>query len=59
MRAVNWLIWAPLIVLGTLLVLSGLAVLLGRVAGAYMQAANGFTWKSLNQTDGISHPSGQ
>ena len=31
--AVNWLIWTPLIVLGTLLVLFGLAVLLGRVAG--------------------------
>ena len=29
----NWLIWTPLIVLGTLLVLFGLAVLLGRVAG--------------------------
>ena len=33
MRAVNWLIWTPLIVLGTLLVLFGLALLLGRVAG--------------------------
>jgi hypothetical protein len=30
---VNWLIWTPLIVLGTLLVLFGLTVLLGRVAG--------------------------
>jgi hypothetical protein len=30
---VNWLILAPLIVLGTLLVLLGLMVLLGRVAG--------------------------
>jgi hypothetical protein len=30
---VTWLIWTPLIVLGTLLVLFGLAVLLGRVAG--------------------------
>ena len=29
----NWLIWTPLIVLGSLLVLFGLAVLLGRVAG--------------------------
>ena len=29
----NWLIWAPLIVLGTLLVLLGLTLLLGRVAG--------------------------
>jgi hypothetical protein len=31
--AVNWLIWIPLIVLGTLLVLFGLTALLGRVAG--------------------------
>ena len=31
--AVNWLIWTPIIVLGTLLVLLGLTVLLGRVAG--------------------------
>jgi len=30
---VNWLIWTPLIVLGTLLVLFGLLLLLGRVAG--------------------------
>jgi hypothetical protein len=30
---VNWLIWTPLIVLGTLLVLLGLTLLLGRVAG--------------------------
>jgi len=30
---VNWLIWTPLIVLGTLLVLFGLTALLGRVAG--------------------------
>jgi hypothetical protein len=30
---VNWLIWTPVIVLGTLLVLFGLAVLLGRIAG--------------------------
>ena len=29
----NWLIWAPIIVLGTLLLLLGLLVLLGRVAG--------------------------
>ena len=29
----NWLIWTPFIVLGTLLLLFGLAVLLGRVAG--------------------------
>ena len=29
----NWLIWTPLIILGTLLVLFGLALLLGRVAG--------------------------
>ena len=29
----NWLIWTPLIVLGTLLVLFGLTALLGRVAG--------------------------
>ena len=29
----NWLIWTPVIVLGTLLVLFGLIVLLGRVAG--------------------------
>ena len=29
----NWLIWTPLIVLGTLLVLLGLTALLGRVAG--------------------------
>ena len=29
----NWLIWTPLIVLGTLLVLLGLTLLLGRVAG--------------------------
>ena len=29
----NWLIWAPLIVLGTLLVLFGLMAVLGRVAG--------------------------
>jgi hypothetical protein len=35
----NWLIWTPLIVLGTLLVLFGLAVLLGRVAGGrYLRA---------------------
>ena len=31
--AVNWLIWTPLFVLGTLLVLFGLTALLGRVAG--------------------------
>lgn len=30
---VNWLIWTPLIVLGVLLVLFGLMVLLGRIAG--------------------------
>jgi hypothetical protein len=30
---VNWLIWTPLIVLGTLLLLLGLTLLLGRVAG--------------------------
>jgi hypothetical protein len=30
---VNWLIWTPLIVLGTLLVLLGLTALLSRVAG--------------------------
>jgi hypothetical protein len=30
---VNWLIWTPLLVVGTLLVLFGLVVLLGRVAG--------------------------
>jgi hypothetical protein len=30
---VNWLIWTPVIVLGTLLVLMGLLVLLGRIAG--------------------------
>ena len=29
----NWLIWTPIIVLGTLLVLFGVMVLLGRVAG--------------------------
>ena len=29
----NWLIWTPLIVLGTLLVLFGLVAVLGRVAG--------------------------
>ena len=29
----NWLIWTPIIVLGTLLLLFGLMVLLGRVAG--------------------------
>lgn len=29
----NWLIWTPLIVLGTLLVLFGLLAVLGRVAG--------------------------
>ncbi len=29
----NWFIWTPLIVLGTLLVLFGLLLLLGRVAG--------------------------
>jgi hypothetical protein len=29
----SWLIWAPLIVLGALLVLLGLTVLLGRIAG--------------------------
>ena len=29
----NWLIWTPLIVLGTLLLLFGLLLLLGRVAG--------------------------
>ena len=29
----NWLIWTPLIVLGVLLVLFGLMVLLGRIAG--------------------------
>jgi hypothetical protein len=31
--AVNWLIWTPLIILGTLLVLFGLTALLSRVAG--------------------------
>jgi hypothetical protein len=31
--AVNWLIWTPVIVLGTLLLLLGLTALLGRVAG--------------------------
>jgi hypothetical protein len=30
---VNWLIWTPVIVLGTLLLLLGLTALLGRVAG--------------------------
>jgi len=30
---VNWLIWTPIIVLGTLLLLLGLTLLLGRVAG--------------------------
>jgi len=30
---VNWLIWTPLIVLGVLLVLFGLTLLLGRIAG--------------------------
>jgi len=30
---VNWLIWTPIIVLGTLLVLFGLILLLGRVRG--------------------------
>jgi hypothetical protein len=36
--AVNWLILTPLIVLGTLLVLLGLTLLLGRVAGGrYLQ----------------------
>jgi hypothetical protein len=30
---VNWLIWTPIIVLGTLLLLFGLTALLGRVAG--------------------------
>jgi hypothetical protein len=30
---VNWLIWTPVIVLGTLLVLFGLLAVLGRVAG--------------------------
>jgi hypothetical protein len=30
---VNWLIWIPIFVLGTLLLLLGLTVLLGRVAG--------------------------
>ena len=35
----NWLIWIPLIILGTLLVLLGLTALLGRVAGGrYLQA---------------------
>ena len=29
----NWFIWTPIIVLGSLLVLFGLVVLLGRVAG--------------------------
>ncbi|HWN20624.1 MAG TPA: hypothetical protein VNP93_01515 [Gaiellaceae bacterium] len=29
----NWLIWTPLIVLGTLLLLFGLTLLLGRIAG--------------------------
>jgi hypothetical protein len=33
MRALTWLIWTPLIVLGTLLVLFGLTALLSRVAG--------------------------
>ena len=34
----SWLIWIPLIVLGTLLVLLGLTLLLGRVAGGrYLQ----------------------
>ena len=34
----NWLIWTPLIVLGTLLLLLGLTLLLGRVAGGrYLQ----------------------
>jgi len=36
--AVSWLIWIPLIVLGTLLLLLGLTLLLGRVAGGrYLQ----------------------
>ncbi len=35
----SWLIWTPLIVLGTLLVLFGLVALLGRVAGGrYLRA---------------------
>jgi hypothetical protein len=35
---VSWLIWIPVIVLGTLLLLLGLTVLLGRVAGGrYLQ----------------------
>ena len=33
MRGLSWLIWTPLIVLGTLLVLLVLVALLGRVAG--------------------------
>jgi hypothetical protein len=32
-RDLNWLIWTPVIILGALLVLIGLAALLGRVAG--------------------------
>jgi hypothetical protein len=39
MCALTWLIWTPLIVLGTLLVLFGLTALLGRVAGGrYLRA---------------------
>ena len=39
MHALNWLIWTPLIVLGTLLVLFGLTALLGRIAGGrYLRA---------------------
>ena len=35
----NWLIWIPLLVLGTLLVLLGLTLLLGRIAGGrYLQS---------------------
>ena len=36
----NWLIWTPFIVLGTLLLLFGLAVLLGRVAGGRYLASD-------------------
>jgi hypothetical protein len=36
---VNWFIWTPIIILGTLLLLLGLTLLLGRVAGGrYLQA---------------------
>ena len=46
MPALTWLIWIPLIVLGTLLVLFGLAALLGRIAGGrYLRAIVAFLSK--------------